>query len=72
MTELLEKAFTEVAKLPHREQDRMAAWILEEIASERGWDGAFAQSGDELGRLADEALAEHREKKTRILDPDEL
>ena len=59
MTELLEKAFSEATKLSMREQDALAAWILEELASERQWDEAFADSADALAQLADEALAEH-------------
>jgi hypothetical protein len=34
MTELLEKAFTKASKLPKEEQERLAVWILEEIAVE--------------------------------------
>lgn len=35
MTELLEKAFAAATNLPEEEQDRLARWILEEIASEQ-------------------------------------
>lgn len=72
MTKLLEKAFSEAAKLPTNEQDAIAVWLLEEIESERRWDEAFAQSADVLAQLADEALAEHRAGRTQILDPDTL
>jgi hypothetical protein len=72
MTELLQKAFTEVSKLPEPEQDTFAHWILEELASERRWDEAFANSQDLLSKLADEALAEHGAGKTELLDPDKL
>ena len=72
MTVLLEKAFAEAAKLPETEQDAFAAWLLEEIASERQWDEAFAKSTDVLAKLAGEALAEHRAGKTRVLDPEQL
>jgi hypothetical protein len=72
MTELLEKAFAEASKLPSGEQDALATWILDELASERRWEQAFADSPDVLARLADEALAEHREARTRVLDPDIL
>ena len=37
MTEQLQRAFDAVAQLPEPEQDRLAAWILEEIESERRW-----------------------------------
>ncbi len=60
MTELLEKAFAEASKLPEDEQEALAAWILEELASERRWVEAFASSQDALAKLADESLLEHR------------
>ena len=68
MTELLEKAFTEASKPPMQEQDAFAAWILEELASERRWEEAFIASGDILDQLADESLAEHRVGRTQVLD----
>ena len=58
MIELLEKAFAEASKLSEQEQETLAAWILEELASERQWTEAFANSEDALALLADEALAE--------------
>ena len=72
MTKLLEKAFSEAAKLPEPEQDALAAAILEELESERRWDELFERSGDVLSELAEEALAEHRAGRTRELDPDKL
>ena len=72
MTNLLEKAFAEAAKLPAREQDAFAAWILDELASERRWEKAFADSEDELAQLADEALAEHHNGRTLPMDSENL
>lgn len=69
MTKLLKKAFEEVAKLPDEDQNTFASWILEELASEQRWEKAFADSQDKLAKLADEALAEHREGKTKAIDP---
>ena len=57
MTTMLEKAFAEASRLPDVEQDALARWLLEEIESERKWDNLFAESEDELGRLALEALS---------------
>jgi hypothetical protein len=68
----LEMAFAEAAKLPEAEQEALASWILEEIASEKRWEEKFARSADALTRLADEALTEHRAGKTQRLDPDTL
>ena len=67
MTQLLEKALSEVAKLPPSEQDAVAAILLEELASEKKWSELFAESQELLTQLADEALAEDRAGKTRLL-----
>jgi len=72
MTHLMEKALAEIRKLPEAEQDAFAAWILEELESERKWSKLFAESEDLLTQLADEALDEHRAGKTKKLDLDEL
>lgn len=67
MTQLLEKAISEVAKLPASEQDAVAALVLEELASERRWSSSFAKSQDLLANLAEEALAEYAAGKTKPL-----
>lgn len=69
MTEALKKAFERAARLPDAEQDSLAAAILAEIESEDAWEAAFAGSETELGNLADHALEEHLNGKTRRLDP---
>lgn len=68
----LELLISEIEKLPPEEQREFAAWILEELHSEQRWSKLFAKSTDVLSNLADEALAEHKVKKTRKLDPDTL
>lgn len=67
MTDLLEKALTEVKKLPPSEQDAVAAILLQELAAEQRWSESFAKSQDVLEELAQEALAEHRAGKTKPL-----
>ena len=52
MTQLLEKALTEVYKLSPEKQDAIAAIILEELENEQRWDKAFADSQDQLAQLA--------------------
>lgn len=71
-TQSLEKAFAEAAKLSAREQDALAALLMDEIAAEKQWDELFAGSQDVLAELAEEALAEHRKGETRRLDVDAL
>ncbi|MBM3943803.1 MAG: hypothetical protein FJ316_13020 [SAR202 cluster bacterium] len=58
MTKLLQEAFDKILALPDEEQDAVAAWLLEELATELRWDQLFQSSSDVLARLADEALAE--------------
>ncbi|MBZ0282962.1 MAG: hypothetical protein K8L97_19640 [Anaerolineae bacterium] len=72
MMQLMEKALAEIQKLPETEQESLAAWILDELASERRWSESFAASEDLLAQLAAEALIEHRAGKTQPLNPDEL
>ena len=72
MTRLLEKAFKDASKLPDIEQNALAKWLLEELEAERKWDKAFAESEDILGRLADEAIEDHRRGKTTTLNIDKL
>ena len=72
MTKALRKAFEAAAGLPDREQDELAAAILEELAADKRWEGVLAQSQEALKRLADEALQEHRAGRTTALDPDAL
>ena len=72
MTKLLEKAFEEASKLSEKEQNIVAKWLLEELAAERRWEKTFAESEDLLSQLADEALEEHRQGKTKPLNIDDL
>ncbi len=67
MTKLLEQAFTEASKLTQSEQDLLARFLLADLASERRWSEAFANSQVQLAGLADEALAELDAGKTEPL-----
>ena len=69
MTKSLEQAFREASKLPAAEQDALAEAIRAEIASDDAWDASFSTSADELGQLADEAIAEHRSGSTQLVKP---
>ena len=72
MTKALKKAFEAASRLPDREQDELAAAILEELTADERWEATFAESQQALKRLADEALKEHRAGRTEALDPDAL
>ncbi len=68
MTELLEKAFTEAAKLSPEAQDMLARTLLDDLVAEEKWDETLARSQDKLSALADEALAEYQDGKTKTLE----
>ncbi|MCI0844472.1 MAG: hypothetical protein J4N87_03890 [Chloroflexi bacterium] len=72
MSKLLEEAFTKLAELPEADQDSIATWLLNELVSEEDWKKLLSESGEDLERLADEALAEHSAGHTKELDPDRL
>jgi hypothetical protein len=61
-------AFAEASRLSPEEQDFVAQILLDDLASEELWEESFARSQDELTRLADEALAEHRRGETKPLE----
>ena len=68
MTQLLEQALSQVAKLPPSEQDAVAAIvIIEELASKQRWTDSFARSQDLLAKLAEKALADHDAGRTKPL-----
>jgi hypothetical protein len=72
MNKTLKEAFEAASRLPERDQEELAAAILDELASEARWRVALTGSQPALERLADEALAEHRDGRTEELDPDKL
>jgi hypothetical protein len=72
MNTRLEEAFAQAAQLPPDEQEALAAVLLNEIASEKLWDQAFAQSQNQIAKLADEALTEFQEGRTVLLDEEQL
>ncbi len=68
MTELLQKAFAEASKLPREDQDALAQMLLDDLASEQRWNKSFTASHEALSQLADEALNEFRQVKTKPIE----
>ncbi len=64
MTALLDQAIAAVQQLEPKQQDAIAALILEELADEQRWDQSFAQSQDALSRLAEQARVTKRNTKS--------
>lgn len=72
MTHQLEIAFKKASKLPEREQNTIARWLIEEINSDAKWDKLFANSEDQLETLAKNALKNFDNGKTDKLDINKL
>jgi len=72
MTQLLEKALTEVYKLPPEKQNAIAAVILEELEDEQRWDAAFAASQDKLAKLAQKVRKDIKAGRVKKMGFDEL
>ena len=72
MTQTLDAAIAQLAKLPPDEQDRIGRWLLDELRDEEHWTRQFAASQDALAKLAAEAQADHAAGRTTDLDPEKL
>ena len=72
MTQLLEKVLTEVYKLPPEQQDVIAAIIFEELEDERRWEKSFAESQDQLTKLAEKVRADIKAGRVKKMGIDEL
>lgn len=68
MTELLENALRELARLSKEEQDAMATQIIEMLQDETAWTERLARYPEKLRRMAEEARQEQRDGKTLPLD----
>jgi hypothetical protein len=72
VTTLLEKALSEIQRLPASGQDAIAAVILEELADDRRWDEAFAYSQNQLARMANKVKEDIRAGRVKKVGIDEL
>lgn len=73
MTQLFEKAISEVAKMPEEIQDAIASIILEELRDERKWTEAFSKTSNSqwdrmAERVREEILAGNAESLDDILE----
>ena len=69
MTKLLEKAFTQVSKLPKASQDAIATIVLEELEDEQKWEAFFRNSQDALSKISAKVRKEIKKGETLPFDP---
>ena len=72
MSPMLDLAMAEARKLPDKEQDSIAALILEEIEDDRRWEESFARSPGKLAALAARAEEQVRDGRCRVAGFGEL
>ncbi len=63
VTKLLQTAIEKLSKLPDKEQDVYAHFIIDELDAERQWEAALAGTQDQLAGMAEEAVREHEERR---------
>jgi hypothetical protein len=72
MTRTLDAAIAKLSTLPAEEQDRVARWLLDELADEEHWARQFGASQDTLSKLAAEARVDRAAGRDSTLDPEKL
>lgn len=72
MTRALDSAIAKLATLAPEEQDRVARWLLEELADDEHWTRQFAASRDVLSGLAVEVRADRAAGRATDLTADKL
>jgi len=51
---------------------KVAAYRIAHAVEDRKWNRSFAESHDILEQLANEAITEHRDGRTKPIDPDRM
>ena len=72
MTMLLSQAFDKAAKLPEAMQEQIATQLLEDLEAELKWDQTFANTQNQLAKLADKALRDIKAGRVKKMGFDEL
>ncbi len=72
MTTALAMAISELERMSEDEQERVARWLVGELAAERNWGERLRSSSDQLGKLAEETRRAVAEGKTTELLPNRL
>lgn len=72
MTTLLTKAIKQIETLPSNLQDEIAEQLLQDFESEMAWQKTLSKPQTKLGILAERALKDSNEGKTKKMGFDEL
>ena len=72
MTNLLAEAFNKAQNLPEFIQDELAQQLIEDIENELKWQETLSKLNSLFEKLAQKALKDSQEGKTKMIDIDEL
>ncbi len=72
MTTSLYKAFEKASKLSQKDQNLLAAQILDDIKNEKAWKSALQKPSSKLSILASRALKEFKTGNTKKIGFDEI
>jgi hypothetical protein len=72
LSEAMRKVVAVASRLSKNDQDALAEWLLAELSDEKRWQKAFAGSQGSLMQLGNEALAEYRAGRTKVLRSPDL
>ncbi|HZQ06938.1 MAG TPA: hypothetical protein VFD70_10195 [Anaerolineae bacterium] len=72
MTTLLTKAIKQIEKLPSAVQDEIAEQILDDLKEEVAWQETLSKPQSKLDALAERALRQSEQGKTKRIGFDEL
>lgn len=72
MTRLMEQAIERLRAIPESQQDQLAQFVLNELASDEHWARSTHAGLDGLQRLAERVLADDANGACEPLDPETL
>jgi hypothetical protein len=72
MTRRLREAIERLQALPDNQQDRMAEFLLHELAEDERWARTTRENAAKLDQLSDQVLAVDAAGRCEPLDPDRL
>lgn len=72
MTRLMEKVIRQLQDVPESQQDRLAEFLLHELAEDERWARTTVDHADKLKKLIDNVLADDTQGKCEPLDPERL
>ena len=72
MTRLMEQAIERLRALPESQQDKLAEFLLHELAADERWARSTADHADRLRTLIDQVLDDDARGQCPVIDPDKL